>query len=84
MSVATTTVLMLLLLTKKLVSVRVLISILVLLKAVSVRPFLLVNMPAIIWGEVLNDVSGVWSDGHISLRTQALVRQWKMEVINTI
>jgi len=41
-------------------------------------------MPAIIWGEVLNDVRGVWSDGRISLRTQALVRQWKMEVINTI
>jgi hypothetical protein len=39
--------------------VRVLISILVLLEAVSVRPLLLVNMPAIVWGEVLNDVSGL-------------------------
>jgi hypothetical protein len=52
MSVATTTVLMLLLLTKNVVSVRVPTSILVLLQAV------LVNMPAFMRGKVLNDVSG--------------------------
>jgi hypothetical protein len=40
------------------VSVRESISILVPLKAVPVRPLLLVNMPAIMWGEVLSDVSG--------------------------
>jgi hypothetical protein len=50
-SVAITRVLMLLLLTKNVVFFRVLISILVLLQAV------LVNVPAVIWGLVLNDVA---------------------------
>ena len=58
-SVASTTVMLLFLLTMNVIFVRVLISILVLLEAVSVRPLLLVNMPAIVWGEVLNDVSGL-------------------------
>jgi len=53
MSVASTRILLLLLLTMNMVSVRVSISILVLLKTVSVSPLLLVNMPAIMWGEVL-------------------------------
>jgi hypothetical protein len=78
MCVASARVLMLLLLTMNMVSVRVPISILVLLKTVFVKTLLLVNNPAIMWGEVLNDVRGVCSDGRISLRTQAisaLVRQ---------
>jgi len=58
MSVASTRVLMSLLLTMNVIFIRVVISILVLLQAVSVRPLPLVNMPAIVWGEVLNDVSG--------------------------
>ena len=57
MSVASTRLLMLLLLTMNLLFVRVLILILVFLKVVSVRPLLLVNMPVIVWGEVLNDIS---------------------------
>jgi hypothetical protein len=72
MSVASTIVLMFLLLTKNVVFVRVPISILVLLRAVSVRLLLLVNMPAIVLAEVLNDVSERLSDGRISLRTQPL------------
>jgi len=56
-SVASTRLLMLLLLTMNMILVGVLISILVLLKAGSVRPLLLVNMPATVWDEVLNDVS---------------------------
>ena len=42
---------------KRVVSIRVSISILLLLKAVYIDSAA-VNMPAIVWGDVLNDVSG--------------------------
>ena len=65
MSVVSIRVLMLMLLhksfdsnvAKSVVSVRVPISILLLLKAVYIDSAA-VNMPAIVWGDVLNDVSG--------------------------
>jgi hypothetical protein len=72
MNVESTRFLMLLLLTKNVVFVIVPISILVLLKAVSVRPLLLVNMPTIVWGDILDGVNERLCDGLISLRTQPL------------